>query len=193
MISAPFITDFPLMREPYHAEGNESGAESQWSTLHPMAAECEVLHFLRALVILLKPETIVETGTCFGHSAAAMAQGCQANGLGRVITFEINPQLVEYARVFLANNGLTALVDVVQGDATSHPFGKAIDLLYVDGGDERIKELTNFAPYLSRRGVVVIHDAHNTAHYHWEELPDTFDKLYLPCPRGLWILRPRKV
>ena len=58
-----------------------------------MSAEVEVLDFLKALVITLKPELVVETGTFSGLSTLRIAEGLKANGVGKIITCEYDPQV----------------------------------------------------------------------------------------------------
>jgi hypothetical protein len=58
----------------------------------------ELQHILTALVILTKPEVVVETGTANGASAAAILAGLEYNKAGHLWSFDIkpaNPLLVE--------------------------------------------------------------------------------------------------
>ncbi len=58
----------------------------------------ELQHILTALVILTKPEVVVETGTANGASAAAILAGLEFNKAGHLWSFDIkpaNPVLVE--------------------------------------------------------------------------------------------------
>jgi hypothetical protein len=58
----------------------------------------ELQHILTALVILTKPEVVVETGTANGASAAAILAGLEYNKAGHLWSFDIkpaNPVIVE--------------------------------------------------------------------------------------------------
>jgi predicted O-methyltransferase YrrM len=50
----------------------------------------EVLDFLYTLVRLTKPERVLETGTWLGRSATAIASALRANGIGYLVTIELN-------------------------------------------------------------------------------------------------------
>jgi D-alanine-D-alanine ligase-like ATP-grasp enzyme len=53
------------------------------------AVEIEVLRFLEALIALIKPNYVLETGTFFGASAEAMARALAREGRGTMTTIEV--------------------------------------------------------------------------------------------------------
>jgi predicted O-methyltransferase YrrM len=61
-------------------------AESIWNAPDDAASEFDMHKLLYALVRMVKPVLVVETGTYKGHGAQALARGCHENGFGRVIT-----------------------------------------------------------------------------------------------------------
>lgn len=167
---------------------------SQWSNLGNGfgGVEVEVLYFLRALVPLLHPRLIVETGTFTGASAAMLALGCQDQGFGRVVTYEIDAGRAEAAREFIARQRLTQLVDVRHEDAAQAAWGEGlIDLFFCDGGDDREREVRHFMRYFSARCIVVGHDgAAHQAEY--GALRDAgFVQIMLPTAVGLVLLQRR--
>jgi predicted O-methyltransferase YrrM len=72
-----------------------------------MATECEVLDFLTALVVMLKPSHIVETGCYHGHGTVAIVKGIIRNGFGTISTCDLGAQ-----EMTLTHELLTAVPDV---------------------------------------------------------------------------------
>ena len=140
-----------------------------------MAVEAEVAEFLYALVRVLKPDVVVESGTGRGLAAFALASALAENGAGHLTTFEPGGDFQAEARGRLA--GLPATVE--PGYACDGWDGPA-DLVFVDSwGAERPRELVFWLP---RRGPLVVHDAHE----HWRLLADEGGML-VDTPRGLWV------
>ena len=61
MIKPPFQTLAPVTPEYPSDIRNPCGDATRWCCLDDQSSEIEVLHFLRCLVVLLKPDVIVET------------------------------------------------------------------------------------------------------------------------------------
>lgn len=170
---------WPLCPEPW-----------RWACYDGQGVEVEVLEFLETLVVLLKPPLIVETGTYLGWSAAALARGCWRNGVGHVVSYECDPHRARTARAFLMEEKLEPWVTVLTEDSKEGRPKGPIDLLFVDGSDERVEEIEHYLPWLSERAVVVAHDGANAQHG-WRRLADRFERVLLPTPRGLWLMQRR--
>lgn len=169
-----------------------------WSCYDGGGAEVETLCWLEAMVYLLKPRVIVETGAYLGWSAAALALGCRRNGFGHVFTFEIGEPYVQRARTFVERETLAGWVTVVHGDARSAIWSEQpIDLMFCDGGDDRVGEILRFEPHLTSRALVIGHDGVGGGHYNpqfqWHRLEDVFVRVLFPTPRGLWVMQRRGV
>ena len=161
----------------------------RWTEADPMTAEVETIEFLRALVSLLKPKVIVETGTYLGESAGMLALGCRDNGIGHVWSFDIKPECIEQAQKFLDVEELNEYVTLWCADARLAEWTKPIDLLFIDGGEDRKGELDHFAPFLTPRSVVAMHNAHDPCHiYGIEEVSDEWNRVLIPCPCGLYLM-----
>jgi predicted O-methyltransferase YrrM len=155
--------------------------------------EVETMHFLRALVGLIKPVTILETGTFTGSSAGALALGCADNGFGHVFSIDIDAQRCVEAMEFLAKERLTTYVTIFNADAVGfnwQPDFGTIDLMFVDGGEERHKEIEHFSRYFSSNIIIVAHDAADPQ-YRYATLLDRFDRILLPTPTGLLLFQPK--
>ena len=126
-------------------------AEDEW------ASEYEVYDFLYALVRLLKPKVILETGTYKGGATKAMARAALHNDCGKVFTCDTNKELVK--ALDGRKDGLSSFLiypDVCTGEALCART-KDVDLAFIDSSGDRVAEVQalNLAP----NGVVVLHDA----------------------------------
>lgn len=155
-----------------------------WSALDSDTCENEVLDFLRVLVATIKPKYIVETGTCYGWSARAMGTALIDGTLDTCDPEDKN----QYA--------WPSHIKYHQCSSQNFTPSQPIDLLFLDSALElRLREYYRFKPFLSPRGVVVIHDVGET-HADFalairEGLSSELEFVVLPTPRGLLIGRPK--
>ncbi|HEY6459109.1 MAG TPA: O-methyltransferase [Polyangiaceae bacterium] len=138
-------------REPLLAKMEARAAERGYPISDP-----EVASFLAVVARLRQPRLVVELGANIGYGAVVMAR---AAGEGsRVVTIEYRQDLVEEARGFVAEAGLSPRVEVRHGMALAEleKIDEPIDLLYVDCVKEEYPQyLAVGAPKLSERGVLV--------------------------------------
>lgn len=176
----------------------------RWHSSDPESAELEVSEFIGALVRLLQPDLVIETGSGFGQTTLHIAEAIAQNGHGRMLTFETDRQRWArvhaavrahgYRRVAVCNNDVTSI-----GDADAHEGNR----------DERTFAFLDSDPqfraheyrWLRERGIlrdgdmVAVHDAGPQHVVSREFRPfidndDVFgnlrlDAIYLPTPRGL--------
>lgn len=69
----------------------------RWSSTDPQSTEIQVSELVSGFVRALQPDYVVETGTCLGQTTWMVGLALQANGHGRLDSFEINPELVTQA------------------------------------------------------------------------------------------------
>ncbi len=121
-----------------------------------IAVETEVLGFLDALVRLVKPLTVVETGTYRGASGETIARALARNGHGRLVTIELDAD-----RAIRAARRLACLpAKVVNSGSLDYRPDGTIDMLFLDSHRPlRIKEFQHFLPYLTKDSLVVWHDS----------------------------------
>jgi hypothetical protein len=113
---------------------------------------------LTALVRVWKPDLILETGTSLGVSAQYLAEGCVANGFGRVVSLEYLPNIAEGARRKLAH----LPVDVICANSVAWlrayegpPFGMA----FLDSElPTRVTELMLLQQRRLLYGIAFVHD-----------------------------------
>jgi len=100
--------------------------------------------FLRLIVGLARPQTILEIGTFSGYSALAMA-GALPEG-GELITCDIDPIATAVARRYFAESGLDHRINLRIGPALDTiaelaAQGRRIDLVFIDA------DKTNYSNY----------------------------------------------
>jgi predicted O-methyltransferase YrrM len=122
---------------------------------HPIS-DPEVASFLAITARACSARFIVELGTNIGYGAIVLAR---AAGPGaRVVTVELNRELCEVAREFIAEAGLEDRIEVRQGAALAEleKIGEPIDLAYIDCvKEEYSRYLELLVPRLAPRGVIV--------------------------------------
>jgi predicted O-methyltransferase YrrM len=131
-----------------------------WSMYDPQTAEKEVLDLLYALVRALKPRLVVETGTFSGISSTYIARAMRENGLGQLITCEIDPLVHQNACGRFRAAGLSTIIDCRLGSSLDLKIDDQIDLLYCDSDlKARGVEVRRFLHNLNPFGLILMHDA----------------------------------
>ena len=113
--------------------------------------------FLEFIVFLAQPGLVVEIGTYSGYSALSMAGALPAGG--RIVTCELDPERVTFARRHIEAAGFAERIEVRQGPAlqTLATLDGPFDLVFIDAdkaGYQRYYEAV--LPKLSERGLIVI-------------------------------------
>ena len=144
-------------------ENEYSDASGKWKQADDGSAEIEVLEFLYALVRMLKPENICETGSYFGLSTCALAQGLKDNRQGKIVSIEWEKQHVEKTKKNLAKLGLLSFVQMEHKSSLDYQPDRMFDFLYLDTElNLRFHELARYWDNLKEGGFVLIHDLPNT-------------------------------
>lgn len=162
MIAAEIDNDDYLM---VSNEAKWSGGNaSLYSAFNDAGVECEVGEFLYAMTRILKPKSVLETGTHWGISASYIGYGLLDNGFGHLDTYEFDPKNYAIARNRITKQGLNDHVDVICQDAATI-IAHEYDLIFLDTEPQtRFAELVKFYPFLAPGGYVFIHDLHPHMH-----------------------------
>ena len=113
--------------------------------------------FLEFLVFLAQPRLVLEIGTYSGYSALSMARALPAGG--RIITCEIDPERVAFARRHIEKAGWADRISVREGPAldTVSSLDGPFDLVFIDADKEGYRGYYEAVlPKLSERGLVVV-------------------------------------
>ncbi len=159
-----------------------------WRAYDGESGEVEMFPFLTAMVHLIKPDVIVETGTHLADGSIALAKGCELNGFGHVWTYEIGTDQAELCRKRVESEGFSKYITVINDDARKVDWeGPPIELFFCDGGFERDKEILNFDPWFAPRCTIIAHDA-ASGQFGWDKLGEKYLPVILPTARGVWIM-----
>ena len=113
--------------------------------------------FLEFLVFLAQPRLVLEIGTYSGYSALSMARALPAGG--RIVTCEIDPERVAFARRHIEKAGWDDRISVREGPAldTVSSLDGPLDLVFIDADKEGYRGYYEAVlPKLSERGLVVV-------------------------------------
>jgi predicted O-methyltransferase YrrM len=121
----------------------------------------ETGRLLYSLIRTSRPQTVVEFGTSFGIATIHLAAAVRDNGVGRVISTELNAAKAQRAREHLAEAGLADVVDILTGDALSTLAAVAgpIGFALLDGWKELYLDMLRvIEPQLSPGALVAADD-----------------------------------
>jgi predicted O-methyltransferase YrrM len=187
-----------VMQQEYSRATPECPHPERWRMYDAMAAEVEVLDFLKTLVTTIKPELVVETGTFLGSSTLRIAEGLKENGFGRVISCEADPKVFEEARKKIVASGLAEWIELRNESSLEMKVEGRIDLLYCDSDlPMREQEVRRFLPKMNPDGLILMHDASSALKTVREgarnlEREGLLSVVFLPTPRGLVVAQKRE-
>lgn len=182
----------------YHPPTPECPHPERWRMFDSMTAELEVLDFLKRLIITLKPQLVVETGSFMGVSTLRIAEGLRENGFGRIISVEYDPVVFARAKQRIEASGLREWIELRNESSLEMQIPGAIDIFFSDSDIPiREKEVRRFLPQINPHGLILIHDA--SSHYKIVregalrmEQEGLLSVVLLPCPRGLVMAQKRE-
>ncbi len=187
-----------ILQPEYSRPTPECPHPERWHMYDSMSAEVEVLDFLRQLVITVKPEIIVETGTFSGLSTLRLAEGLKTNGIGKVITCEYDAKVFAAAQQRFAASGLVQWIDARNESSLDMKVAGSIDMLFCDSDAPlREQEVRRFLPQMNPWGLILMHDANSSMKIVREsalrlEAEGLITALLLPTPRGLVLAQKKK-
>ncbi len=164
-------------------------------------AEIEVLEFLYALVRLVKPENILETGTYWGLSTGYMALGLRDNKMGHLDTVEWESQHIDKANISWDILNVEEYITCHYMSSLEFKPERKYELVFLDTEPQiRFAELDRFWDNIIPGGIIVIHDLNwnmgegNQFWLHFDLIKDKIKNHQLTVisfntPRGLVLLR----
>ncbi len=113
---------------------------------------------LKMLVMMQRPQYILEVGTFSGYSAICMAEGLKELGVGRLFTFEINDEMEDFTRKWIEGSDVAEYIDFRIGDAMveAPKLGVKFDMAFVDG-DKRtyVETYETLLPLMNPGGIIL--------------------------------------
>ena len=121
---------------------------------------------LKLLVLMLKPQRILEVGTFSGYSALCMAEGLRQVHLSRgaegvrpmLYTYEINDEMEDFTRPWIEGSDVSDYIDFRIGDAIAEAprLGLTFDMAFLDG-DKRtyVEAYETLLPLINSGGAIL--------------------------------------
>ena len=113
---------------------------------------------LKMLVQMLRPKRILEVGTFSGYSALCMAEGLDDDG--RLYTFEINDEIEDFTRQWIAKSSHAKKIEFIIGNAIEMAprLGITFDMAFIDGDKRTYIETYEALLPIVRQGGFVLAD-----------------------------------
>lgn len=136
-----------------------------YTSFNDAGVETETGEFLYAMVRILKPENILETGTHWGVGASYMGQALKDNKQGHLDTVEFLPEVHNAAITRIHALDLQYYVQCHFGDVAKFVPHCRYNMILLDTEPQtRFAELIKFNEFLEPGGYVFIHDLHRHMH-----------------------------
>lgn len=116
------------------------------------------LEFIELMLSLRKPKTILEVGTAVGYSALCFSKHLEDGG--KIITIELNEEMVKQARNNIKDNNMDHVIEVVHSDAYEYmkTLNEKFDVVFIDAAKGQYMKYLEEAMRLTKSGSVIIAD-----------------------------------
>lgn len=116
------------------------------------------LQFIKTLLEIRKPESILEVGTAVGYSALEFSKHLKENG--KIITMELNENTANIAKQNIKDMGMENVIEVVNKDAYEHmtTLEETFDVVFIDAAKGQYMKYLEEALRLTRPGSLIIAD-----------------------------------
>lgn len=133
--------------------------EMQYTAEDEHATEVEVAEFLYALVRLLKPEYVAETGCYKGQCSEQLARALNQNCFGEMWSCDPDEECLKAASARIKNGTQDTVFMNCHGETMLESLER-VDFVFIDGGSnvERIEQFHLAKDRLGVNGVIAMHD-----------------------------------
>jgi predicted O-methyltransferase YrrM len=113
---------------------------------------------LSMLSHMIRPRRVLEIGTYTGYSALSFAEGLTDDG--KVITIDVNEELEDLVREYIAKAGMNEKIDYLIGDATQiiSELNEIFDIVFIDADKKNYCNYYNLVFDMVRPGGYIIAD-----------------------------------
>lgn len=128
-------------------------------TIHGRMASGHVQgRLLKMLVEMVQPQLVLEIGTFSGYSAMAMAEGLPPGG--RIYTFEVNDEMEDFTRQWMAASPVADRILFTIGDALKEVprLGLIFDMVFIDGDKRQYVDYYELSLSVLRTGGYIVAD-----------------------------------
>ncbi len=152
-----FIKQYIPKRDEY-LQGLRKSAEEKGIPI--IREETEV--FIKSLLMLVRPQRILELGTATGYSSIFIAMTANETGikLSTVDTIENWEPRISEARINIEHAGLGDIINLIEGDALQvmKKLDVPYDLIFIDAAKGQYPDYLEEAMRLTQKGSVIIAD-----------------------------------
>ncbi len=116
------------------------------------------LELIETILEIKKPKSILEVGTAVGFSALTFSKHL-ADG-GKIITMELNEEMVNVARKNIKEQGMQDVIKVVHTDAYEYmqTLNETFDVVFIDAAKGQYMKYLTEALRLTKSGSIIIAD-----------------------------------
>ncbi len=116
------------------------------------------LAYIKTLLEIRKPESILEVGTAVGYSALEFSKHLKENG--KIITMELNEATANIAKENIKDLGMENVIEVVNKDAYEYmkTLTGQFDVVFIDAAKGQYMKYLKEALRLTKPGSLIIAD-----------------------------------
>jgi len=125
---------------------------------HVPILQDDSLAFIKTLLEIRKPESILEVGTAVGYSALEFSKHLKENG--KIVTMELNEATANVAKENIKDLGMEDVIEVVNTDAYEYmkSLEETFDVVFIDAAKGQYMKYLEEALRLTRPGSLIIAD-----------------------------------
>ena len=118
----------------------------------------EVISFIKTVLKMIMPESILEIGTAVGFSSLLMAFNTEP--CCHITTLESEPEMIKAARENIASAGMEDRINIIPGDAniTLAEISDRYDLVFMDAAKAQYISFLPEVKRLMKEGAVLLSD-----------------------------------
>lgn len=174
----PFWNSLESLRALYQ-EKEPGYDETPWrslTTIYPIyEMELETLDFIYAMIRLLKPALVLESGAGYGASSSFIGYALKENNYGKLISYESSPEWLALAQERVSPLGLP--IELRQGTIAGYS-GEQPRMVIIDSEPSYRRE--EIARWKNQKDVIlVIHDANRNYDVPRGIIFDSYRGLYI--------------
>lgn len=116
------------------------------------------LELIETILEIKKPKSILEVGTAVGFSALTFSKHLADDG--KIITMELNEEMVNVARENIKEQGMQDVIKVVHTDAYEYmqKLNETFDVVFIDAAKGQYMKYLTEAIRLTKPGSIIIAD-----------------------------------
>ncbi len=136
------------------------------------STEIEYLNLLHSLILVLKPITVLETGTFYGSGSIAIGAALKENGVGKLITLENNKDFVIISKNNIKACHLEDYIDIITIDSLNFIENNTIKFDFVFFDSETKSRAVEFKALYKKNCLTNIVSFHDTSRLRMKTYPD---------------------